>query len=91
MNSRRRFSIWPFAVIIILLLYVVWSEMNASDVGNYSYPQFKSDLAEEGTISQVVISQNEEVPTGVVYVMTDTGEQRSFYTPDVTEVQNWIG
>ncbi|MBB5265999.1 cell division protease FtsH [Catenibacillus scindens] len=90
MNSRRRFSIWPFAVIIILLLYVVWSEMNASDVGNYSYPQFKSDLAEEGTISQVVISQNEEVPTGVVYVMTDTGEQRSFYTPDVTEVQNWM-
>lgn len=64
--------------------------MNASDVGNYSYPQFKSDLAEEGTISQVVISQNEEVPTGVVYVMTDTGEQRSFYTPDVTEVQNWM-
>ena len=64
--------------------------MNASDVGNYSYPQFKSDLAEEGTISQVVISQNEEVPTGVVYVMTDTGEQRSFYTPDVTEVQKWM-
>lgn len=88
MNSRKRFSIWPFVVVIILLAYVLWSEMNAANVGNYSYSQFKQDLASEGTITQVVIAQNEEVPTGVIYVITSTGEQKSFYTTDVNEVRS---
>lgn len=87
MNSRKRFSIWPFVVVIILLAYVLWSEMNAANVGNYSYSQFKQDLTSEGTITQVVIAQNEEVPTGVIYVITSDGEQKSFYTTDVNEVQ----
>ncbi len=87
MNSRKRMSIWPFAIIILLLIYVVWSESSAGNVGNYSYPQFKEDLAEGDVINQVVISQNEEVPTGVVYVVTSDGEQKSFYTSDVSEVQ----
>ncbi len=87
MNSRKRFSIWPFVIVFVLLAYVLWSEMNAGNVGNYSYPQFKQDLASGSTITQVVISQNEEVPTGVIYVMTKDGEQKSFYTPDVNEIQ----
>ena len=80
-------SIWPFAIILLLLVYFIWSETSAGSVGNYSYPQFKADLAEGDVITQVVISQNEEVPTGVVYVITSAGEQKSFYTSDVREVQ----
>lgn len=87
MNSRKRFSIWPFVIVFVLLAYVLWSEINSGNVGNYSYPQFKQDLASGSTITQVVISQNEEVPTGVIYVMTKDGEQKSFYTPDVNEIQ----
>ena len=87
MNSRKRMSIWPFAIMILLLIYLVWSESSAGSVGNYSYPQFKEDLARGDGISQVVISQNEEVPTGVVYVIAANGEQKSFYTSDVREVQ----
>ncbi len=87
MNSKKRISIWPFVIIILVLIYVVWSESSAGNVGNYSYPQFEADLAEGDVISQVVISQNEEVPTGVVYVVTTDGEQKSFYTSDVRQVQ----
>lgn len=87
MNSRKRFSIWPFVIVFVLLAYVLWSEINSGNVGNYSYPQFKQDLASGSTITQVVISQNEEVPTGVIYVVTKDGEQKSFYTPDVNEIQ----
>ena len=87
MNNRKRMSIWPFAIILLLLVYFIWSETSAGSVGNYSYPQFKADLAEGDVITQVVISQNEEVPTGVVYVITSAGEQKSFYTSDVREVQ----
>lgn len=88
MNSRKRFSIWPFVVVILLLAFVLWSELNGRNVGNYSYSQFKQDLASEGTITQVVISQNQEVPTGIVYVVNSNGEQKNFYVSDVNEIQS---
>ena len=44
----------------------------------------------DGAVTQVIISPNPEVPTGVVYAMTKSGEQKNFYTTDVNELQNWL-
>lgn len=91
MKTKKRVSIWPIVLIIFLFLYIFWyASMTSSNTGDYTYPQFKSDLAEGDVLSQVVISQNEEIPTGTVYVITTDGEQESFYVADVTEVQDLL-
>ena len=87
MNNRKRLSMWPFVIVILLVAYVLWSEMSSDNVGNYTYAQFESDLAEGGKISQVIIEQNMEVPTGTVYVRMTDGGNWVFYVSDVNEVK----
>lgn len=90
MNNKKRISIWPFVIIFLLFAFWLWSDLQSGKVMNYSYADFKTDIMTDGAVAQVVISPNQEVPTGSVTVMTKDGEQKSFYATDVNEVQTWL-
>ena len=83
MKSSLVFWVFMFAVIAI----AIWGAEKAAGVSNetYTYQNFQDDLAQD-RIKTVVVSQNSEVPTGVVQVTMKNGIRHSFYTSDVNDV-----
>lgn len=99
MNNKRGMSIWPLAGIMLLLMWFLYQGLISSTPSEYTYTEFVQDIRENGTIFEaVVISQNQEVPTGVVTVTMKTGETYSVNVPDVevvvtmlesSAIENW--
>ncbi|MGN0325158.1 MAG: ATP-dependent zinc metalloprotease FtsH [Lachnospiraceae bacterium] len=76
-------------VIILLLFAAIWVSLMSRQSVNFTRMQFDQALA-EGKVSQILIQQNEEVPTGSVLVEmnTDQGVQRrEFFVTDVKEIE----
>lgn len=85
---RQGFHIY-FMVIILLLFAAIWVSLMSRQSVNFTRMQFDQALA-EGKVSQILIQQNEEVPTGSVLVElnTDQGVQRrEFFVTDVKEIE----
>lgn len=58
---------------------------------DYTYTDFREALEENpDNIAQVVISQNQNVPTGKVAVTFKDGSQRQFYASDVKEIEELL-
>ena len=92
MNNKGKtggFGIYVVVIAVIAILYLLMSQLG-SQSGNYSYDTFVSDV-NEGNVSEVVIRQNSEVPTGILYVsFDDNREQKSLNVSDVNEVQDLL-
>ena len=92
MNNKGKtggFGIYVVVIAVIAILYLLMSQLG-SQSGNYSYDTFVSDV-NEGNVSGVVIRQNSEVPTGILYVsFDDNREQKSLNVSDVNEVQELL-
>ncbi|NCC01579.1 MAG: ATP-dependent zinc metalloprotease FtsH [Clostridia bacterium] len=59
--------------------------------GSYTYPQFLNDLENQtGSIEEIIIVPNGEVPTGEVEVSWTDGSTTSCYVTDVNEVKNLL-
>ena len=70
---------WLGFLILIALIcvgVVVWNRLSTPKAQEYSVNDFRRDLA-QGYVSSVEIEQNQEVPTGVVYV-TGAGRMKFF-------------
>ena len=70
-----------------VIAVAIWGAEKAAGVSNetYTYQNFQDDLAQD-RIKTVVVSQNSEVPTGVVQVTMKNGTKHSFYTSDVNDI-----
>ena len=91
MNKRMRTGYGYYALILIIIIAAVWfsGRMNGTQSNNYNYTEFQQDVL-DGKVSSVEILQNQEVPTGRVNVVFQEGEDKSFYTADVKEVEQFI-
>ncbi|MDD3222507.1 MAG: ATP-dependent zinc metalloprotease FtsH [Lachnospiraceae bacterium] len=91
MNKRRGFGIWPIVLVVILIAVLLYEGMVLNRAGSYTYPQFLNDLENQtGSIEEIIIVPNGEVPTGEVEVSWTDGSTTSCYVTDVNEVKNLL-
>jgi cell division protease FtsH len=82
-NGRRYFrNLGLYVIILALGIGILWLALSLgnSDSG-YGFDDYIEDLA-KNDIKEVVIIQNEQVPTGQVRVLLKDGTARSFYVVD---------
>lgn len=73
----------------IVILYLVLSHIRTVTPG-YNYNDFVADLNDR-RVAKVIISQNAEVPTGMLTVtFTDSNEKRQMYVSDVGEIESLL-
>ena len=88
---NRQAKSWLPAVLLLLLIAGGFWFVSGQMTRNYSYTekQFQEDV-EDGIVSEVIIRPNKEIPTGQVVARLKTGEEKSFYTLDVKEIQDML-
>ena len=92
MNNKGKasgFGIYAVAVVIIAVLYLLMSRFG-SQTSDYTYDAFVKDV-DSGSVTSVVIRQNAEVPTGVLYVsFSGSKEQKMLNVSDVNDIQSML-
>ena len=92
MNNKGKasgFGIYAVAVVIIAVLYLLMSRFG-SQTSEYTYDAFVKDV-DSGSVTSVVIKQNAEVPTGVLYVsFSGSKEQKMLNVSDVNDIQSML-
>ena len=92
MNNKGKasgFGIYAVAVVIIAVLYLLLSRFG-SQTSDYTYDAFVKDV-DSGSVTSVVIKQNAEVPTGVLYVsFSGSKEQKMLNVSDVNDIQSML-
>jgi len=73
----RSYGFYFVLVVLIVLVALQWSNVLKSNAREYSYQEYLQDLT-EGKITDVVIYQNEEAPTGRVSVLLKDKQTKSF-------------
>ncbi len=89
MRTGRRGSGLYFGIILLLLLAAVWMSVNRSEPDNYQYENLLRDI-ENQNVTEVTISQNEQVPTGVLHIVLKAGTEQTLYVSDVNEMQELL-
>jgi len=85
MRGFRGYGFFILMAAIILIAALSGDFMSGWNHENYSYMQFKEDLADK-KVAAVAVGQNEQVPTGEVVVTGTDGKKHSFFAPDVNVV-----
>ena len=77
-----------FYIILIAIVFVVIFAIrqNGKNAVNYTYEGFLNDLA-DGKVSDVTISQNQEIPTGKITVKLADDSRKNAYVNDVEAVE----
>ena len=92
MNNKGKasgFGIYAVAVVIIAVLYLLMSRFG-SQTSDYTYDAFVKDV-DSGSVTSVVIKQNAEGPTGVLYVsFSGSKEQKMLNVSDVNDIQSML-
>lgn len=92
MNNKGKasgFGIYAVAVVIIAVLYLLMSRFG-SQTSDYTCDAFVKDV-DSGSVTSVVIKQNAEVPTGVLYVsFSGSKEQKMLNVSDVNDIQSML-
>ena len=70
--------------LLILMLASFWGGHNAQGETQMTNQEFM-DALENHEISHVVVSQNQQAPTGQLDIFLSSGEKRIMYVPDVAE------
>ncbi len=85
-NGRKIFrNLGLYIAILALGVGILWLAMSLGNSDtSYGYDDYISDLSKKD-IKQVIIIQNEQVPTGQVRVLLKDGSAKSFYVVDTAE------
>ena len=86
MRKRRASGMIIYALFVAVVLFILYSSMGKSTT-DYNMAQFRKAVKNEN-VSSVSISQNQEVPTGVVTIKLSNGEQATLYVSDVNDFQD---
>ena len=87
MKSGIGFYLVLFVIIVAALVIIDRKQQNQID--NYTIGQFNEDLSSK-ELKEIIISQNEESPSGSVKVIKKDGTQGEFFTSDVTAISNQL-
>ncbi len=79
-----------FFLIIILLIFIVaifgpWERRNTE----YSQAKLIQDITED-KVKEVIIKPNRETPTGSLEIVLKSGEEKTLYATDVTELEKLV-
>lgn len=88
MNKQGAFRgvMWATVLLVIILFaYSFYAKNRTVSLESYNLTDFERDL-EAGEVHIIVITQNQEIPTGVVRVLPTKGASQSFYVPDVNYI-----
>ena len=80
-KNNKPFNLF-FVIMLGMILFMVWYTSTKAVTNSYTLGGFKSDLA-AGSIAEVVIEPNAEVPTGVISIELKNGERRELNVTDV--------
>lgn len=89
MRTKGRGSGISFSIILLLLVAAIWLSVSRKAPVDYHYSDFTKDLEEE-QIQEVVIRQNEQVPTGSLKVTLKDGSEKVLYVTDVGDAQELL-
>ena len=95
MRQRQSFGGFGliFLVLILAMLAASWNRQNTYHEVQMSNQEFVTAL-ENKEISQVIVRQNQQAPTGELEILLTNGEKKELYVPDVaakTEVLEEAG
>ena len=88
--KRQTRGVWIWLALVVVMVmsfsYLAQQMQNAND---YSYQALKDDLRND-RITQAVIHQNEQVPTGQLVVQLKDGSRMDMYVDDVKEIRSLL-
>ncbi len=76
-----------FVILAIFIGAMLYSGAQERKAKSYTHADFVQSL-KIGEVVSVEVVQNEEVPTGEVYVSFQDGDTARFYTPDITKIMS---
>ena len=72
-----------YAVIILAIFGIIyWTTFTSTSTENYTYAEFEQDL-DAGSVREITIKQNSEIPTGVVVLKFKDSSTRQLYVENV--------
>ncbi len=93
MRQGRGFRGFGIYIILIIFLLIVWFAMDwtggFSRAVEYTQAQFESAM-EAGEVFDVEITQNQQVPTGVLDIELIDGVKAELVVPDVNAIQDYF-
>ena len=89
-NKRSGFRGFGVYLILVLAVIAIWYWLDGNNVTNtYTRQQFETALA-EGSVTQVNIVPNREVPTGSVYITFSDSSTQVMLVSDVAEIEQYM-
>ena len=90
MNKRSNLRGFGVYLILILAVIAIWYWLDGTSVTNgYTRQQFEEAL-ESGTVAQIHVVQNREIPTGSVQLTFTDGSSKILLVSDVAEIENYM-
>ena len=90
MNKRSNLRGFGVYLILILAVIAIWYWLDGTSVSNgYTRQQFEEAL-ESGTVAQIHVVQNREIPTGSVQLTFNDGSSKVLLVSDVAEIENYM-
>ena len=89
MNKGNRSFGFYFVLIMGLLFLIIWVSTQNIGVTEYTRGELLADL-EAGNVAQCSLQPNKETPTGEVEVILSSGQQKTLYATDISEMEEII-
>ena len=89
-NKNSNFGGWSLYLVFVLAIIILWWTMGGN---NQRTTMTKAEFAlmlQTGQITSVQVSQNAEVPTGIVTVLLKDESKETMYVSDVNEIQQMM-
>ncbi len=92
MNTNRRgLRLWPVILILAMFAFMMYERYMQRPRSDFSFNNLQYMIEEKtAEITTIDITQNREVPTGVVYITTKENGEYTFYTDDVNRVVDYL-
>ena len=87
-RNRRGFNLYFFFVLIILLA-LIWINSIGRNAEEYSRKELVEAL-NAGDVAMVIINPNQQAPTGKAEITLKTGEEKTLYATDITQIEELV-
>jgi cell division protease FtsH len=81
----RGFSFYALLILILLFALIITNPTNEQMADTYGEIELMDDVA-AGRVVRVEITQNQEIPTGILRAYFQDGNEESFYVPNTTVI-----